>query len=113
MRLLNQRSGATVATTVEVASTRAARRKGLLGRASLADGAALVLEPCFAVHTAFMRFAIDVVFLDRRGVVTRVAALAPWRMAVAFDAASVVELASGAAGDIRAGDRLYRSSDPD
>jgi len=115
MRLVHQSTGAVLARHVEVALTRASRRRGLLGRAALEDGAALILAPCVAVHTAFMRFPIDVVFVDRQGIVTRVAALAPWRAAAHFGAAAVVELAAGAARDIRAGDRLYlldRSGEP-
>jgi uncharacterized membrane protein (UPF0127 family) len=56
--------------------------RGLLGRRSLSAGEGLLLRPAAAIHTAFMRFAIDAVFLDREGVVLRVAHdLAPWRTA--------------------------------
>jgi uncharacterized membrane protein (UPF0127 family) len=111
MRLVNQRTGTTLAADVEVAATRRARRRGLLGRAGLATDAALVLEPCFAVHTAFMKFAIDVLFLDQSGRVTRIASLAPWRAAVDMSASMVVEMPAGAARDVRVGDCLYRSDD--
>ncbi len=47
------------------AKTIAERLKGLLGRNSLPDGEGLLIEPCTSVHTAFMRFPIDVVFLDK------------------------------------------------
>lgn len=114
MQLLNQRTGETIATEVELAATRATRRKGLLGRASLDRSAALVLKPCFAVHTAFMQFPIDVVFVDRNWTVRRVAAhLGPWRMAVHVGASAVVELAAGAGRDIRVGDRVYLSDVPE
>jgi uncharacterized membrane protein (UPF0127 family) len=113
MRLVNDRTGVTIARDVEVAATRTSRRKGLLGRASLDPSSALVLERCFAIHTAFMRFAIDAVFLDRQGVVRRVVSLPPWRAAVTFGAAAVVELAAGAAGDVQIGDRIYRSDESD
>lgn len=109
--LINERTGGVVASDVEVADTRSTRRRGLLGRDRLDAGAALVLSPCFAVHTAFMRFAIDVVFVDRGGRVVRVVRnLAPWRIATAWGAHSVIELSAGAvcADDVRAGDRLYR-----
>jgi uncharacterized membrane protein (UPF0127 family) len=110
MRLLNQRTGETIASDVELAATRATRRKGLLGRASLDPSAALVLKPCFAVHTAFMQFPIDVVFVDRDWTVRRVAEhLGPWRMAVHVGASAVVELAAGAGHGIRVGDRVYLS----
>jgi len=56
----------------ETADTPTSRTQGLLGRDSLAPGHGLILDPCRLIHTFFMRFAIDVVFLDRRGRVTRV-----------------------------------------
>ncbi len=109
MRLLNDRTGESIAGSVEIAATRASRRRGLLGRDSLERSAALVLAPCFAVHTAFMRFSIDVVFVNRDGLVRRVATLPPWRMAAVIGASAVIELAEGSARDVRVGDRLYLS----
>src|SRR5215207_4523882 len=65
---------------IAVADTRRTRMKGLLGRRSLEPGEGLLLQPAGSVHTAFMRFAIDVVFLDRDLRVLRVAAsVRPWR----------------------------------
>ena len=110
MPILNARTGAVVARTVEVADTRAARNRGLLGRDRLDSGAALLISPCLAVHTAFMRFAIDVVFVDRNDcVVKMVRDLTPWRMAAAWRARRVIELPAGElhAHDVRIGDRLY------
>jgi uncharacterized membrane protein (UPF0127 family) len=104
MPLVNQRTGEVVATTVELADTRRARRRGLLGRTSLEPATALVLSPCFSVHTAFMKFAIDAVFVDRRGVVRRVVQLPPWRAAVDVGARMVIEVAAGAAQGLRPGD---------
>ena len=109
MRLVNQRTGDTVASVVEIAATRATRRKGLLGRASLDPSAALILSPCFAVHTAFMQFAIDVAFVSREGVVRKIVSLPPWRMAADVGASAVVEFAAGAARGLRVGDRIYLS----
>src|SRR5438132_1068371 len=96
MALVNERTGGIVASLVEVADTRAARRRGLLGCDGLQADAALVLTPCCAIHTAFMRFPIDVVFVARDGRVLRIVRdLPPWRMAVAVQAASVIEFAAG------------------
>lgn len=109
MLLVNERTNATIASQVELASTRRQRRRGLLGRDGLAAGSALVLTPCAAIHTAFMRFAIDVLFLDRQGRAVRVARrLKPWRLAMAPTARVVVELPAGEldGADLRAGDRL-------
>lgn len=63
---------------VEIARTRTARRRGLLGRDGI-DGV-LVLEPCRQVHTIGMRFPIDVAFCDRAGVVLRVVTMRPGRL---------------------------------
>lgn len=108
--LRNARHEHVVARTVETAFDRQTRNRGLLGRSSLADDAALILAPCNSIHTFFMQFAIDVVFVDRDGHVCRARrSLRPWRIQAAFRAFAVVELASGALerSDTRAGDRLY------
>jgi uncharacterized protein len=110
VQLLNERTRKAIAESVEVAETRQARRRGLLGRDGLHDGAALMLTPCFAVHTAFMRFAIDVVFVDRDGCVVRtVRRVQPWSIAIAWRARSVVELPAGRLESlaVEIGDRLY------
>jgi len=108
MRLVNARTGATVASVVELAATRVERRRGLLGRNALDLSAALILAPCAAVHTAFMRFPIDVVFVDRDGHVrTLVRNLRPWRIAASPRAYAAVEMAGGINRDLMPGDRLY------
>jgi uncharacterized membrane protein (UPF0127 family) len=109
MLIINARSGETIATHVEIASTRAERRRGLLGRDGLPPGAALLLSPCWAIHTAFMRFAIDAVFVDRRGRAVRIVRdLPPWRLAASPRAHAVVEFAAGTLAplDLRTGDEL-------
>ena len=108
--LMNARTQCAVADAVEVAVTRRARRKGLLGRAGLAPFSALVLAPCAAVHTMFMRFAIDVIFVDSKGrAVHVVPGLAPWRAAMALFAHAVIELPAGtlASREVAVGDSLY------
>ena len=108
MRLVNTRTGSTVASLVEVAETRAHRRRGLLGRDALDVSAALLLTPCSAVHTVFMRFPIDVVFIDRDGHVKKIVRnLQPWRIAASPTAHAAVELAGGVERDLICGDRLY------
>jgi uncharacterized membrane protein (UPF0127 family) len=108
--LMNERTGVSVADAVELADTRASRRRGLLGRDCLEPSAALILAPCVAVHTAFMRFAIDVVFVDRDGHALKIVSeLAPWRIAWSPSAHAVVELAGGRlrSCEVSVGDRLY------
>jgi len=95
--LVNRETAQTISTAVEVAASRGTRRRGLLGRDGMDQSQALVLAPCCAIHTAFMRFAIDVVFVDARGRVLKIVReLPPWRMAVAPRAHAVIELAAGA-----------------
>ena len=61
--------------------------------------------PCTAVHTWFMRFPIDVLFVSKGGVIRKVRnAVHPWRFAIAWRAYAVIELPAGAAGDCRPGD---------
>jgi uncharacterized membrane protein (UPF0127 family) len=110
MLLVNRRSEETIASAVELALTRAERRRGLLGRTGLDPTAALMLSPCWAVHTTFMRFPIDVVFVDRGGRAVKIVhGLEPWRMAMAPRAHAAIELPAGSllARDIRLGDELY------
>ena len=73
------------------------RLVGLLRRSSLEPGEALLLDPCTSVHTAFMRFAIDVVYVDRDGKVVKVSPnLKPFRASgVLRGGRSVVELPAG------------------
>lgn len=107
--LTNGRSRKVIARDVELALTRHARRQGLLKRTSLSPHAALMLAPCFMVHTAFMQFAIDVIFVDRTGTVKHIVrGLAPWRMAACFGAYATIELAAGTLNrhDVVVGDRL-------
>jgi uncharacterized membrane protein (UPF0127 family) len=84
----------------------------LLGRDGLEPSSAMMIEPCAAVHTAFMRFAIDVVFIDRHGYTVKIARnVAPWRIAMAARAHAVVEMAAGSLDrvDLALGDRLCLS----
>ncbi|MBI2186631.1 MAG: DUF192 domain-containing protein [Acidobacteria bacterium] len=107
--LVDDRTHEVVATRVELATTRRARRVGLLGRDHFDPDAALVLAPCLAVHTAFMRFPIDIAFVDRHGRAVRlVHRLRPWRVALAPRAYAAIELPAGALTqhEVGVGDRL-------
>ena len=86
-----------------------ARLKGLLGRRSLASDEGIYLRPASSVHTFFMRFPIDAVFVDGEGRVLKVAAgLRPWRAAGCRGARAVLELSSGESErrGVRPGDQL-------
>ncbi|MBI3543185.1 MAG: DUF192 domain-containing protein [Deltaproteobacteria bacterium] len=96
-----------------VADTIVSRFKGLMGRPSLDAGHGLLIEPCNSIHTFFMRFAIDVVYLGRgegagsyKVMVVR-AGVKPWRMDFPiFGAKAVLELPNGGAANLREGDTL-------
>src|SRR3954469_16810492 len=98
--LRNASSPRVVAGTVELAVTRATRRRGLLGRDGLANGHALLIAPCSSIHTWFMRFPIDVIFVKRNGTVLKTRAAIPaWKMAFCWGAYAVVELPAGAVAE--------------
>jgi uncharacterized membrane protein (UPF0127 family) len=81
-----------------LAETALARLRGLLGRSGLSSGEGMLLRPASSIHTAFMRFPIDAVFLDRGDRVLKVASeLSPWRMAACKGARAVLELPAGEA----------------
>lgn len=74
------------------------RLRGLLFAPALQPGEGLLIRPCAAVHTVFMRTPIDVVFLDRRGVIRKIVPrLKPWRAAGYPGAWQTLELAAGEA----------------
>src|SRR5260370_10686287 len=80
--LQNVRNGRVVASRIELALDSRSRRRGLLGRDALDKGAALIIAPCSSIHTFFMRFAIDVVFVSRDGRVLKAyPGLVQWRIA--------------------------------
>jgi uncharacterized membrane protein (UPF0127 family) len=108
MVLVNGRSDETLASDVELALTRKDRNRGLLGRDNLDSRAALVISPCWSIHTAFMRFTIDALFVDRSGRAVRIARnLPPWRIVVARRAHAVIEFRAGSlAPDVRIGDEI-------
>lgn len=109
MIVFNKTRGAVVADRVARCDTAATRAKGLLGRDSLGPGEGVWIVPCAMVHMFFMKFPIDVVFLDRELKVRRVKErLNPWSLSPwVFSAHSVLELGSGTAGErLAPGDEL-------
>lgn len=107
--LVNLTRGNVVCEHGVIADSALRRMRGLLGRRSLPAGEGLLLQAAAKVHTAYMRFPIDVVFLDSHQQVVKVArCLQPWRTASARRARSALELAAGeiSARGIRIGDTL-------
>ena len=106
---LEFQDGRVVCEHLLVAARPLRRMRGLLGRASLPEDEGLLLHPAGSVHTFFMRFPIDVVFLDQEQRVVGIeAAVPPWRTASRRGAKAVVELAAGECErrGLRVGDRL-------
>jgi uncharacterized membrane protein (UPF0127 family) len=107
--LVIERTGTVLARRVEPAFDPATRKRGLLRRSGLDPGTALVIAPSNAVHTFFMRFVIDVVFVSRDGTVVKVKfRVRPWRLAIAPRGFAVIELRAGGVEDagLLCGDRL-------
>ena len=108
-----ERTGAWVIADLRLAGDSAARRRGLLGRTSLADGEGLVIAPSQGIHTFGMRFPIDVLGVARDGQVLKVrSAVPPRRLVFCLNAFAMVELAAGAAArqGVQIGDILSAAS---
>ena len=106
---LQIRGGPLACARCKLAETPLARLRGLLGRSRLPPGEGVLLRPASAIHTCFMRFPVDAVFLDEQGLVLRmVPRLPPWHAAMQRGARSVLELAAGECGrvGIRPGVRI-------
>ena len=108
-RLVNSRTGEEIAAHLETAFDSESRRRGLFGRDAFNEGEALVIAPCEAVHTWFMKWPIDVAFVTREGkVLSTRSGLQPWRMAMSMRAFAVLELPNGtlARAGIEPGDTI-------
>ena len=98
VRIRRTADGAVVVERCEIPESAYGRMRGLLGRDGLEPGSGMLIDAAPSVHMFFMRFPIDVVFLDRdRKVVRVVERLRPWRVAGARRAAAALELPAGAA----------------
>jgi uncharacterized protein len=112
LRILDA-NGIAVCTRCVVADKAGARMKGLLGRTGLDEDEGLLIEPAPSVHMFFMRFAIDVVFLDRdRQIVGIAHTLRPWRIAGARRAVTALELPAGTAARHRLAVGDYLTLEP-
>ena len=94
--VVNLTRGTIVCDQVVIADRAGRRMRGLLGRDSLGPGQGMLLQPAPSIHTLFMRFPIDAIFMDGTLRVNKVVEdLRPWRMASARHAWAVLEVASG------------------
>ena len=95
-RVINVTRNTELASKAEVAKSGSKRSKGLLGRKGLTAGEGMWILPCEAIHTFFMQFAIDLVYLDRKNHIKKVvSSVPPWRLSACLSAYSVLELPSG------------------
>lgn len=109
LRVRNETRNTVLATGADIADTSAKRRTGLLKHKSLEPGEGLWIAPCESVHTFFMKFAIDLVYLDKKKQVRKIRhAVPPWRLSACLAAHSVLELPAGsaAASLTQTGDQL-------
>lgn len=92
----NQTRDTVLGQAIDVADSSTTRRTGLLKHERLEPGTGLWIRPCEAVHTFFMKFPIDLVYLDKRRKVRKVRNAVPaWRLSGCLSAESVLELPAG------------------
>ena len=100
IEIRNVTKGKLLADSGELASSMVKRMIGLLGRPSLPEGHALIIEPCNSIHTFFMKFSIDVVFVDRNHrIVSVIERMRPFRVSRIYPRARyVIEFPPGVLG---------------
>ena len=110
LKLYHRATGICLADNLVLANTALKRLRGLIGRQALAPNEALWLRPCNGIHTFWMRFAIDVIFVDRQlRIVKLVENIRPFRLTLpAAQAASVIEMPAHTISqhNLRCGDEL-------
>ena len=97
MKIINKTKNTVLAQEAIVADTVFKRIKGLLGRKDFMQGEALIIRPCNSIHTFFMRFPIDVLFVNKHNQIIKAnSTLKPWRLTYIYlNAAFVIELPAG------------------
>jgi uncharacterized membrane protein (UPF0127 family) len=113
IRVQDVTRGKTIVTAGRAADNLWTRMKGLIGSAPLKQGEGMLIVPCNSIHTHFMGFPIDVLYVDRAGkVVALDHAMKPWRFGrVHRHARYVIELPAGSLADagVSVGDELQVS----
>ncbi|MFH1442005.1 MAG: DUF192 domain-containing protein [Candidatus Omnitrophota bacterium] len=97
MKIINNTKNTILAEEAYIADTVFTRVKGLLGKQSFDEGSALIIKPCNSIHTFFMRFTIDVVFVNSNNAVVKILPkIAPNKISgVYFKAYFAIELPAG------------------
>ncbi len=97
MKVINHSKGSVLADNATIATSFMSRIKGLLGRAGIAKGEGLIIAECGSIHTFFMNFPIDVIFLNYQHTVVKVKkAVTPFRLVdCPFTGSITIELPPG------------------
>lgn len=97
MNVYNSSKNIVIATQVKVAKNFFTRTIGLLSRKFLSKEEGLVIKPCSSIHTFFMKFAIDVLFVNKKGqIIALYENVKPWRiLPIHFTSSYVIELPAG------------------
>lgn len=97
MQLINKNNDKILSDNLEIANNPFTRMKGLLGRRGLNNGEALHIIPCTSIHSFFMKFRFDAIFINKKNeVVCLIENMPAWRVSkICFSAYSVIELPSG------------------
>jgi len=97
MKIYNSTQNNLIADDVKVAQSFVTRSVGLLSKKSISEGEALIIKPCCSIHTFFMKFAIDVLFLNKKNkVVALYENVSPWRiLPIHLNSKYVIELLAG------------------
>ncbi len=107
--IVNKATGTTISSKAKVASSFGLRLKGLMFREEIDDSEALIFHNTPSIHTCFMRFAIDVVFLDKTNKVIKIAeAVLPWKIVSCRGSKLTIELPANRAAkrSLKLGDSL-------
>jgi uncharacterized membrane protein (UPF0127 family) len=111
MKIINKTKGTILADNAVIAQSLLKRTIGLLNRKNLEAGEALIISPCNSIHTFFMRFSIDVVFINKDyKVIKTISCLKPFRISrVYWLSSKVIELPAGAisSSNTQQGDLLF------
>jgi uncharacterized membrane protein (UPF0127 family) len=108
-KLINERTNEVILENLQVADTFYARFRGLMGKPSLPENTGLMIKPCNSVHCFFMKFPIDVIFLDKDDCVVHIEkSIRPWRLSpVVRRARYVIETNATELNDaLQNGDRI-------
>lgn len=106
MKCINAKTGKIIASDLEMKDSYLGRLIGLLGKKGLKKGQGIVLKPCAQIHTCFMRFAIDVVFISKDLKVLKIIKnMGAWHFSpIVLKSLYTLEVAAGGITDLAEGD---------